>query len=217
MLGFDPDIDGVVGSVPEVFHSVLEGWEPPRLTRLGKHFLFLAMLIREPEMPFGEHDDYASRMRVHLRFLMRSIVDVYHLHILILESQLVVCWLDLGGILRECHGGEKQDQQWGAEGLAMHGFPHETASGLPLISHYKIIPPLATVNDGNEGSDQSGKNAKVLLVFTAGGSVHSSAAAAAGGREYRRQALYRETCSGQRGGRSRPSLPPLPASDRDPG
>jgi hypothetical protein len=119
---------------------MLEGREPPGLTGLGKHLLFLAMLIRELEMPFGENDDYASRMRVHPRLLMRSIVDVYHLYILILKSQFVVGWLDLGGILRERHGKEKQDRQRGAEGLAMHGFPHETASGLPLISRLQDYP-----------------------------------------------------------------------------
>src|SRR6266403_4415785 len=113
---------------------MLEGREPPGLAGLGKHLLCLAMLIRKPEMPFGENDDYASRMCVHMRLLMRSIVDVDHLHILILKSQFVVGWLHLGGILRERHGGEKQDQQWGAERLARHGFRHETASGLPLIS-----------------------------------------------------------------------------------
>src|ERR1700675_2221617 len=54
------------------------------------------------------------------------------------------------------------------------------------------------------------------FVPTAAGSVHSSAAAAAAGREYRRQALCRETCSGRRGGHSRTSPPPLPASGPDP-
>src|SRR5260370_8981609 len=104
---------------------MLEGREPPGLTGLGKHLLFLAMLIRELEMPFGENDDYASRMRVHTRLLMRSIVDVYHLHILILKSHLVVRWLDLAGIWREPHVREKQDQQWVACALARHDFPHE--------------------------------------------------------------------------------------------
>src|ERR1700692_4161133 len=51
----------------------------------------------------------------------------------------------------------------------------------------------------------------------AGGSVHSSAAAGAGGREYRRQVLCRETCSGRRGGRSRIFPPPLRGSNRGPG
>ena len=43
-------------------------------------------------------------MRVQTRLLVRSIMDVHHLHILILESQLVMRWLDLGGILPERHG-----------------------------------------------------------------------------------------------------------------
>src|SRR5258708_4021927 len=47
-------------------------------------------------------------------------------------------------------------------------------------------------------------------VSTAAGSVHSSAAAAAAGREYRRQALYQETCSRRRDAHSRPSPKPLP-------
>src|SRR5712692_10884117 len=91
-------------------------------------------------MPACDDNDHASGMRVHARLLMRSIVDVYHLHILILKSQLVVRWLNLGGILRERHGKEKQDHQWGAEGLARHGFRHETASGLPLISRLQDYP-----------------------------------------------------------------------------
>jgi hypothetical protein len=109
MLVFDPDIDGAVGSFPEVFHFMLEGREPPGLARFGKHLLCLAIFIREAEMPGSENDDHTSHMRVQARLLMRSIVDVHHLHVLILKSQLVMRWLDLGGILGERHGKEKQD------------------------------------------------------------------------------------------------------------
>src|SRR5260370_28365328 len=140
MLGFDPDIDGAVGSIPEVFHSVLEGREPPRLSRLGKHLLCLAMVIREAEMPFSENDDPASRMRVQDRLLMRSVVDVYHLHILILKSQLVMRGLDLGGVLRARHGAEKQDQQCGAEGAAISGFPHERRPRAFALSRPQAYP-----------------------------------------------------------------------------
>src|SRR6266481_9150092 len=115
MLVLDSDIDGTVGSLPKVFHSVLERREPPRLARFGKHLLCLAIFIGEAEMPGSEDDNHSSRMRVHLRTFMRSIVDVYHLHILVLKSQLVVRGLNLGGILRERHGAEKQNQQRGAE------------------------------------------------------------------------------------------------------
>jgi hypothetical protein len=39
-------------------------------------------------------------MLVHLRFLVWAIVDVHHLYVFILESQLVVFGLDLERILR---------------------------------------------------------------------------------------------------------------------
>src|ERR1019366_5296993 len=132
MLVLDPDIDGVVGSRAEVFYLVLEGREPSGLARLGRHLLCLSIFIREAEMPGGENDDHASRMRVQARFLMRSIVDVHHLHILILKSQLVMGGLDLGGILGEYHGAEEQDQQGDAERAAARAFSHETTSGLFL-------------------------------------------------------------------------------------
>src|SRR6266481_3817556 len=115
MLVLDSDIDGAVGSLPEVFHSVLERREPPRLARLGKHLLCLAIFIGEAEMPSSKDDNHASGMRVHLRIFMRSIMDVHDLNILVLKSQFVMCGLDLCGILSKRHGAEKQNQQRGAE------------------------------------------------------------------------------------------------------
>ncbi len=94
---------------------MLEGREPPGLARLGKHLLGLAIFIGEAEMPACDDNDHASGMRVHARLFMRSIVDVYHLHILVLKSQLVVRGLNLGGILGERRGKEKQNQRRGAE------------------------------------------------------------------------------------------------------
>src|SRR6267378_2781689 len=103
---------------------MLERREPPSLARLGKHLLCLAIFIGEAEMPGSEDDNHSSRMRVHLRIFMRSIVDVDHLHILVLKSQLVMRGLNLGGILSERRGEEKQDQQRRAECLAIRKFPH---------------------------------------------------------------------------------------------
>src|SRR5271169_7155925 len=104
MLGLDSDIDGVVCRIPEIFNSVLERRVPAGLARLGKYFFCLAIFVREAEMPGSKNDDHASNMRVQTRLLMRPIMDIHHLHILILKSQTVMRGFDLGGILRERHG-----------------------------------------------------------------------------------------------------------------
>src|SRR5208283_5239993 len=135
MLVFDPDINSVVCSCPEVFHFMLEGREPPGLTRLGKYLLCLAILIGELEVPGGENDDHASRMRVQARRFLRSIVDVHHLHIFILKSQFVMLGLDLGGILGKYHGAARQDQQRDAERPTAYDFPHGTTSGSCLPAY----------------------------------------------------------------------------------
>src|SRR5580658_485768 len=125
MLGLDSDIDGVVCRIPEIFHFVLEGWVPAGLARLGEHLFYPAVFVCEAEMPGGEHDDHASHMRMQARLFMRSIVDVHHLHILILKSQTVMRGFDLGGILRTRHTAETQPQPTGAEHSAVARFPHE--------------------------------------------------------------------------------------------
>src|ERR1019366_7041984 len=141
MLGFYPDIDGAVGSFPEVFHFVLEGREPPGLAGLGIHLLCLAIFIGEPEMPGRENDDHASHMRVQARLLMWSIVYVHHLYILILKSQPVVLGLNFGGILRERPGTEKQDCQRDAEEPAIDEFLHDSPRG-PCLEAFANINPI---------------------------------------------------------------------------
>src|SRR5208337_4653459 len=114
--------------------------EPASLARLGKYLLRLAIFIGEPEVPGSENGDHASRMRVQARFFLRSIVDIHHLHVLILKSQFVMLGLDLGGILGKCHGVEKQDQQRDTRPATAHEFPHKTTSGLLFLSCPSAYP-----------------------------------------------------------------------------
>src|SRR5579862_3061457 len=85
MLGFDPNINGSVGSISEVLHFVLKGREPPGFSGLCEDFLGLAVFVGEAQMPRGENDDDASHVRVQIGFLMRTVVDVYNLNIFVLK------------------------------------------------------------------------------------------------------------------------------------
>src|SRR5208282_3379596 len=149
MLGLDSDIDSVVCRIPEIFYSVLEGRIPAGLARLGKYLFCLAIFVRAAEMPGSENNDHASHMRMQARLLMRPVMDVHHLYILILESQTVMRGLDLGGILRERHGGETQTQPRGAEHSGVRRFPHERRPRRFLPAVLKLIRPRITVNSGN--------------------------------------------------------------------
>ena len=74
------------------------------------------MLVREPQMSLGKHNHHASRVRVHVRLLMRPIVYVHDLYAIVFKSQLIVRGFDLGRVLGKRHGERKHDEYRGAEG-----------------------------------------------------------------------------------------------------
>src|ERR1700685_1762273 len=64
-VSLDINVDRVKRLVADVLDRVLDGWEPPTLTRKGVDFPNLTVLVSESEVPSRKVDDYTSGMLMH--------------------------------------------------------------------------------------------------------------------------------------------------------
>jgi hypothetical protein len=131
------DVDCVIGSIVQVFYLVLEWREPSGLAMDGSNFARFSVRIGKLEMPVREVNHYTSRVSVHGGLLMRPVVDVQHLHMLILKIQLVMSRRHLDWILSDAGTGSQQArQQQPREYFGKHLPP----PGIPAYPIYAIVP-----------------------------------------------------------------------------
>ena len=99
----DSDVDSVVSDIAQVFDCVLERREPPRFARFGEDFLRFSVLVGKSEMPFADIHNDTGGVIVQGRTFMRSIMDIYNLHMFIFKGKFIMLRLNLGGVL--CNTG----------------------------------------------------------------------------------------------------------------
>src|SRR5580704_12671530 len=84
------DVNSLITLVSQILDPMLERREPASLSRLGVNILNLAILVGESQMATRNIHHHSPGMRMQFRFLIRAIVDMYHLNMRIFKVDLVV-------------------------------------------------------------------------------------------------------------------------------
>src|SRR5271163_3059332 len=116
-------------------------WKPSCFPWLGIHFLRFSIRVGEEKMSSGDVDDHALRMGVFFRLFMGPIVDVNHLHLVVLEGQLVVLRFNSRRIL---------GQSWTESKKRKHHSPEKHGHNTPPLSDSKSAYRETIVSDGPE-------------------------------------------------------------------